>query len=121
MDSASTIAQGTKIANECTGVLNDIVSNATHLSEMITAISSASQEQANGVTEISRAIQQLDQATQTNASAAASCAETARQLGDQTGQLAQVSSTLTAIVTGSVTPQERVDAPPAQEVFKKAA
>jgi methyl-accepting chemotaxis protein len=77
------VALGTKVANECGVVLNDIVANISQVTIMSNEISMASDEQSRGVHEVSKAMGQLDRMTQQNAAAAHSSAQSADQLSNQ--------------------------------------
>lgn len=74
------VNNGMKIADKCGHVLEDIVANATIVKNMMTEISVASKEQAEGVRNIAAAMNQLDQATLNNNKAAAQSSESAKQL-----------------------------------------
>ncbi len=77
------VALGTKVANECGVVLNDIVLNISQVTIMSNEISMASDEQSRGVHEVSKAMGQLDRMTQQNAAAAQSSAQSADELSNQ--------------------------------------
>jgi len=79
----SKIDTGTDIARQCGDVLNDIVGQVTHVSQMAGEISTASQEQSTGLGEINKAVAQLDQVTQQNASTSETVATAAEQLTRQ--------------------------------------
>ena len=74
------VNNGMKIADKCGHVLEDIVANATIVKNMMTEISVASKEQAEGVRNIAAAMNQLDQATLNNNKSAAQSSESAKQL-----------------------------------------
>jgi len=77
------IDNGTEIARQCGDVLNEIVNQVTHVSQMAGEISTASQEQSTGLGEINKAVGQLDQVTQQNASTSETVATAAEQLNRQ--------------------------------------
>lgn len=91
---------GGRIAGECGGVLSEIVDSVIQVSRMSSDISSASQEQAQGMREISRAVSQLDSVTQSNAGSAEQAAEAADQLSDQAKSLKATVQDLMKIVNG---------------------
>jgi hypothetical protein len=72
---------------------------------MVGEISSASQEQAQGVTEINKAVNQLDQVTQRNTAIAQSAASSASQLNLQASDLRQMVQDLFMVINGSTTDQ----------------
>ncbi|MBY0385093.1 hypothetical protein K2X05_08030, partial [bacterium] len=75
---------GTNVAKSCGEVLEEVVHHVSHLSVMVDEISTASQEQAQGIAEITRAINQLDQVTHSNAITSQQTASAAVQLDAQT-------------------------------------
>lgn len=94
-DGKHNVEVGTRVANNCGEVLNEIVLSVTSVSKMVTEISSASQEQAQGVHEITKAIAQLDQVTQQNN---ASSSESSRAAGDLSNQAETLSSLVQELV-----------------------
>lgn len=81
------VQSGMEIAKKCGVVLQDIVENASIVKSMLTEISVASQEQAEGVRNIAAAMNQLDQATLNNNKAAALSSENAKHLSQQSTSL----------------------------------
>jgi methyl-accepting chemotaxis protein len=81
------VNSGMKIADKCGIVLDDIVTNATIVKNMMNEISVASKEQAEGVRNIAAAMNQLDQATLNNNKAAAMSSESAKQLSQHSSSL----------------------------------
>lgn len=67
-DTKRNVETGSQVTHECGAVFEEVVKNVTAVSGMATEISSASQEQARGCSEITKAMNQLDQMTQQNAS-----------------------------------------------------
>lgn len=74
------VSDGMKIAERCGTVLEDIVTNATIIKNMMNEISVASKEQAEGVRNITAAMNQLDQATLSNNKSAAMSSQSAKEL-----------------------------------------
>jgi methyl-accepting chemotaxis protein len=94
------VETGTRIALDCQEVLNEIVSSSSSVSKMVTEISSASQEQAQGVHEITKAIAQLDQVTQQNTSNSAESANAASMLSNQADMLNSLVQQLVQTIEG---------------------
>ncbi|MBC7430244.1 MAG: MCP four helix bundle domain-containing protein [Bacteriovorax sp.] len=92
---------GTKVAHECEEVLSKIVESVASVSKIAAEISSASQEQAQGVHEITKAIAQLDQVTQQNTSSSAESANAAETLSAQTDMLNSLVQKLVHTIEGS--------------------
>jgi len=94
-DGKINVETGTRVANQCGEVLNEIVSSVASVSKMVAEISSASQEQAQGVHEITKAVAQLDQVTQQNT---ANSAESANAAGALSGQAEMLNSLVQKLV-----------------------
>ncbi|MBC7712896.1 MAG: hypothetical protein H7177_06130 [Rhizobacter sp.] len=84
---ADKVSNGMKIADRCGSVLEDIVTNATIVKNMMNEISVASKEQAEGVRNIAAAMNQLDQATLSNNKSAAMSSENAKRLSQHSSSL----------------------------------
>lgn len=95
------VAMGQSTAQKCQEALNRIASNAKTTATMISEISHASQEQAQGVQEINKAISQLDQVTQQNSAVAQQSSAQASLLKSESNSLEKAVQTLVAFV-GSV-------------------
>ncbi|MBX2987349.1 MAG: MCP four helix bundle domain-containing protein [Bdellovibrionaceae bacterium] len=124
------VEEGTRIAQECGDVLNEIVTNITSVSRMAGEISTASREQAQGVSEINKAMGQLDQVTQQNAATSEEAASAAEELSAQAESMqglvqslmeavqGEGHATAPAAVTGSPaakTPQAKAPSKPVEE------
>lgn len=94
------VERGSQVAEVCGQVLEKIVANADHLSQMVESISAASKEQSAGVDEIARAIRQLDIATQTNVAETQNTAKSAAHLGGQVKSLNGSSYRLRTLIEG---------------------
>lgn len=92
---------GTRVAEECGQVLNQIVASVANVSNSISEISAASQEQSQGVEEITKAIAQLDQVTQQNSSNASDSANSAAALSSQAETLNAIVNQLVLTVEGN--------------------
>lgn len=91
---------GTRIVGECSQVLDEIVTSITQVSLMSNDISSASDEQAYGVKEISSAVGQLDTVVHGNAISAEEAAQAADGLTSQAKALQGTVSDLLAQLQG---------------------
>lgn len=96
------VATGTRIAQECNDVLDEIVRNVSEVNQMSSDISTASEEQALGVREINSAVNQLDQATQSNAASATETADAVVSLSAQAKTLKEMVDTLVTTIKGGV-------------------
>jgi len=69
-----------------------VVASVKRVTDIVGEISSASQEQSAGISEVGQAITLMDEATQQNAALVEQAAAAAQSLQDQAGRLAQVVS-----------------------------
>jgi methyl-accepting chemotaxis protein len=96
------VQKGTTVAKSFESILNEIVDDAQRSSDLVSEITRASKEQANGVSEISKAINQLNQATQVNSMAAETSSSTAESLKKQSNDLRQEASNLRVAIEGRI-------------------
>lgn len=95
------IAMGQSTAEKCRDALNKIRENAQSVVSMITEITHASKEQAQGIQEINKAISQLDQVTQQNSAVAQQSSSQAEQLNTEAHSLGDAVKKLVAFVDGA--------------------
>ncbi len=81
-----------KIAEDAGILLGEMVPKIQKTADLVDEITSASQEQAHGIGQISDAVAQLDKAAQQNAAGSEQLAATAEELSGQAMQLQQVMS-----------------------------
>ena len=81
-----------KIAEDAGGMLEKMVPNVQKTADLVEEITASSEEQAQGIGQISDAIGQLDKAAQQNASGSEQLAATAEELSGQALQLQQIMS-----------------------------
>jgi methyl-accepting chemotaxis protein len=79
----SKTAQGVAISDKIALALNDIVTKARKMDELVAEVASASGEQTQGITQINRAVGQMDKVTQSNAANAEESAAAAEELTAQ--------------------------------------
>ena len=88
-DSVSQVEKGTEIADRSGQSLKDIVKSVKTMTDLNAGISSASNEQSQGISQISQSMNQLDQATQSNAASAEEAAASSETLLRQAKSLAE--------------------------------
>lgn len=126
-ETKSKVESGTMTAQRCGEILSEIVSAVSQVAGMASEISTASEEQARGVQEITRAMTQLDQVTQTNAATSEEAASAAEELSAQADMLRSLVADLTVTVNGrpsdaSLAGKAPVKAPaPSKAASKEAA
>jgi methyl-accepting chemotaxis protein len=91
-DSVDKVATGSKLVDQAGGTMNDIVLSVKRVTDIISEITTASEEQTAGIDQINMAIGQMDQVTKQNASLVEEAAAAAETLHDQAGSLARVVS-----------------------------
>ena len=91
-ESVGKVAAGSRQVAEAGSTMNDIVTQTHRVAELISDIGASTQEQSQGVTQVSDAVQQLDQVTQQNASLVEESAAAADSLNRQAAQLVQLVS-----------------------------
>lgn len=106
-DGKKNVEIGTTVANNCGTVLNDIVLSVASVSKMVKEISSASQEQAKGVHEITKAVAQLDQVTQQNTANSAESSRAAGDLSNQAEMLSSLVQELVQAIEGGAKPESK--------------
>lgn len=119
------VESSTQVAQQCGAVLEEIVGNVLKVTDMVGEISTACQEQAQGVQEITKAINQLDQVTQTNASTSEEAASAAEELSAQSDSLRSMVNLLVETIKGrrgnSAVIQPSTSHKPAASATKKAS
>jgi methyl-accepting chemotaxis protein len=80
--------------------LNDISTRVNKLNDLISEITAASQEEAQGIEQVNKAISQMESVTQQNASVAEESASAAEELTVQADTLENVVRNLTLMVKG---------------------
>jgi methyl-accepting chemotaxis protein len=91
-DSVARVSDGTRLVQQAGTTMHDIVASVDRVSGMISAISSAAQEQGAGIEHVNQAIAQMDQVTQQNAALVEQAAAASEAMQEQAAKLAQVVS-----------------------------
>lgn len=94
---------GVRIASTSGSTLKEIVESAKKVADLNAEISAASQEQANGIEQISKAMNHLDQAIQGNASSSEEVASSASEMSSQSDCLIGMVKELKSFVEGGST------------------
>ncbi len=81
--SVKKVEGGTQIANKTAEALGEIVGSITKVTDIVGEISAASNEQAQGVSQITQGLAQVDQVTQQNTAHAEESASAAEELASQ--------------------------------------
>ena len=89
-NSTQQVATGVRLVKEAGTALAEIVGSSTSVAAALADISSASNEQANGIEEVAKVVAHMDDMTQRNSSMAEQSAGVARELQVATGELRQM-------------------------------
>ncbi len=92
---------GVEITEKAAGVLTEIAEQSGKVNELVHEISAASNEQAQGIEQISLAVTQLDTVTQQNAANAEESASASEELSAQAEELNAAVMQLTSLVNGA--------------------
>ena len=84
------VNMGTEIANNTEQSLGEIVGSITKTTELVSQISSASNEQASAIAQVSQAVDQVSDVTQTNSATAEESASASEELSSQAEMLKQM-------------------------------
>jgi methyl-accepting chemotaxis protein len=99
--SVAKIESGGRQANQSGAVLGEIVESVKKVVQLNNEIATASEEQSNGISQISKAMNQLDQTTQVNAASSEEAAASAEELSAQAISLSNVVLVLEETIKGS--------------------
>jgi methyl-accepting chemotaxis protein len=91
-DSVDQVSVGGKRVEEAGQIIQSVVTSIKHVAELVAEISTSSQEQSDGVEQMSRAIALMDQSTQENAQLVEESAAAAQALREQAAHLSETVS-----------------------------
>src|SRR5450830_1896408 len=91
-DSVAKVDIGSKLVEEAGNTMNDVVNSVKRVTDIVGEITSASQEQSDGIEQINLAITQMDEVTQQNAALVEEATAAAQSLQDQAGKLSGIVS-----------------------------
>jgi len=96
----SKTGQGVEISRKVSATLNEIVTKARQVDELVAAVAAASREQTQGITQVNSAVGQMDKVTQSNAANAEESAAAAQELNSQAATMKQNVEELLQLVGG---------------------
>lgn len=105
-DSLQKCGNGVLITERVEKSLHEILVRVQSVDSLVAEITSASEEQRLGLSQVSTAVLQMDQVTQSNAAGAEETAASAEQLTRQAETQKQNVSRMMALVSGKSTPQK---------------
>ncbi len=86
-DSVDKVEAGSRLADQAGDTMQEVVHSIQRVTDIMSEISAASQEQSAGIAQVNDAITQMDQATQQNAALVEQAAAASESMQDQLGQL----------------------------------
>ncbi|KOR45821.1 chemotaxis protein [Xanthomonas oryzae] len=86
-DSVSRVAEGSALVDQAGKTMQEIVASVQRVTDIMSEISSASQEQSAGIEQVNQTVTQMDKATQQNAALVEEATAAARSMEEQAGQL----------------------------------
>jgi methyl-accepting chemotaxis protein len=118
------VNDGTLVVEKTNGEFTKVEESAIKVGELISEISAASKEQAQGIDEVNTAVSQMDTVTQQNAATAEESAAASEEMNAQAEQMRSYVGDLVALVagkTGQGTTTGRQQTHKNAPAFKKAA
>ncbi len=115
-DSVEKVERGSKLVGQAGVTMDEVVASVKRVTDIMSEISNASQEQSRGIEQVNLSIIEMDSMTQQNAALVEEAAAAAQSLQDQASELQHVVS-IFKLVEGEVSqvtqPTEPEDAPEA--------
>jgi methyl-accepting chemotaxis protein-1 (serine sensor receptor) len=87
-DSVQKVHHGSELVDQAGATMGEIVGSINRVTDIMSEIMAASEEQTSGIEEVNRAIVQMDQATQQNAALVEEATAAAQQLREEADSLA---------------------------------
>ncbi|WP_183440010.1 methyl-accepting chemotaxis protein [Pseudoduganella violacea] len=91
-DSVGRVESGSKLVGEAGATMQDIVQSIQRVTDIMSDITAASTEQAQGIEQINRAVTEMDTVTQQNAALVEEASAAAQAMQDQAGNLSHMVS-----------------------------
>ena len=88
-DSVSKVGNGTQLVDKAGKTMDEVVAAVKRVTDIMTEITAASQEQSSGIEQINQAVTQMDEATQQNAALVEEVSAAAESMQEQAQNLAQ--------------------------------
>ena len=92
---------GVVVSEEVGNILKEIAVSVQKVTQLIAEVSSASDEQSQGISQVSSAVSQMDQVTQSNAASAEESASASEELSSQATELNEMVNELNMLIGGA--------------------
>jgi methyl-accepting chemotaxis protein len=122
-DSISRSEAGVEVSRKVAQRLDEIVTRARDVDELVAEIATASREQSQGIDQVNIAVTEMDKVTQNNAASAEESASASHQLNTQAAMLKEAVAELQGLIRGRSrknAPAKAESAPRAGQVLKTA-
>src|SRR5690606_30329473 len=90
--SVEKVENGSKLVEQAGVTMEEIVNSVRRVTDIMSEIMAASQEQASGIEQVNRAVTQMDQVTQQNAALVEEAAAASQSMQEEASNLAQIVS-----------------------------
>jgi len=100
--------QGVEIADETADIIDKMLKGSNKIAVIVQEITTATQEQAQGVSQVNEAIVNIDQVTQENANSSESLASSSQELSSQTLMMSNLVCELVGVVDGETAKEEKL-------------
>ena len=112
---------GVQISSTVGSSLDEIVTKARRVDELVAEISTASTEQSRGIDQVTTAMAQMDKVTQSAAANAEETASAAEELSSQSVSMRELVAELLGVVKGDASAPVRVGPPPLRPQLPSSA
>ena len=119
-DSVEKVGAGAKLVDQAGATMDEVVSSVRHVTDIISEIAAASNEQTAGIEQINEAIIQMDNVTQQNAALVEQAAAAASSMQEQASNLSAVVSVF-KLMEGETTMMQAMSTPAASTAPAKPA
>ncbi len=99
-DTTQRVQEGRRLVTDARGVFAKVTESAAKVAQLLGEISTASNEQADGVRQLNKAVAEIDNVTQMNAASAEESASASRAMKAQVEDMERFVDTLVALVEG---------------------
>ena len=113
-DSVEKVGTGSQLVAQAGQTMDEVVASVRRVTDVMTEITAASQEQSTGIEEVNRAITQMDENTQQNAALVEQAAAAAQSMQEQASKLTQLVSVFNLHGEQVSRSQHIIDVTPAQ-------
>jgi methyl-accepting chemotaxis protein len=104
-DSVEKVGAGTRLVDEAGRTMKEIVDGVARVTDLMSELAAAGNEQSRGIESVNQAVNQMDHATQQNAAMVEQAAAAAASMKEQAASLAEVVSQFQLAGTAKRAPQ----------------